>query len=452
MRLSLVHPAIGHRSGERYIRSWQMEPLPMAALAGLTPPDVQLQLFDDRLELIDYDAPTEAAVISVETYTAKRAYQIASEFRRRGVPVIMGGFHASLLPEEVERFAEAVVVGDAEGVWPVVLDDLRRGQLQKRYRASTRPTLSGTKVDRALFAGKRYLPVRLIETARGCRFPCNFCAIQTVFERSHRRRPVDEVVAELAAERRSTNVFFFVDDNFAGDVTEAKALLRALIPLKLRWITQLSIDAAHDEEFLALLAQSGCMGVLIGFESLDEANLLSMGKRFNTMRGGYEVALANLRRYGIRIYATFVFGYEHDTRDSFEHALDFALRHRFYIAAFNHLTPFPGTPLYKQLADAGRLRFDAWWLDERYRYNDLPFVPRHLAPEEVTALCVDTRRRFYGWRSIFKRGLDPVNRSDAFMFRNFWPINFMHRGDVSHRNGYPLGDERWQGALLEAAV
>ena len=450
MRLTLVHPAIGHRVGERYIRSWQMEPLPMAAIAGLTPPQVQLRFFDDRMELIDYDAPTDAAVISVETYTARRAYQIASEFRRRGVPVIMGGFHASLVPEEVEHYAEAIVIGEAEGVWAEVLDDLAHGTLQKRYQAGTRPALAGLRIDRSLFAGKRYLPVRLIETARGCKFPCNFCAIQTVFERTHRRRPVADIVAELQALRAGAKLFFFVDDNFAGNLAEAKELLRALAPLRLRWITQLSINAAHDEEFLRLLARSGCMGVLIGFESLDEANLRAMGKRFNTMKGGYEVALAHLRRHGIRIYATFVFGYEHDTRDSFEASLDFALRHRFYIAAFNHLTPFPGTPLYRQLQEEGRLRFDTWWLDERYRYNDLPFTPRHLAPEEVTALCVDTRRRFYSSRSILTRGFDAVNRSDSFMFRNFWGINAMHKGDVSHRNGYPLGDERWQGSLLEA--
>lgn len=450
MRLSFVHPAIGHRQGERYIRSWQMEPLPVATLAGLTPADIDLRFFDDRMEMIDYDAPTDAAIISVETYTARRAYQIASEFRRRGVPVIMGGFHASLMPDEVERHAEAVVVGEAEGVWPALIDDLRHDTLRKRYQSTERLPLSGLKVDRRLFTGKRYLPVRLIETARGCRFPCNFCAIQTVFERSHRRRPVHEIVSELQSLRAHAKVFFFVDDNFAGDIPAAKELLRALEPLKLRWITQLSINAAHDEEFLDLLRRSGCVGVLIGFESLDEANLRAMDKEFNTMRGGYEVALANLRRHAIRIYATFVFGYEHDRRESFDAALDFALRHRFYIAAFNHLTPFPGTALYRQLEASGRLRFSSWWLDPHYRYNDLPFMPQHLAPEEVTALCVETRRRFYRWSSILRRGVDGVNRGDAFMFRNFWPINAMHRGDVSNRNGYPLGDEHWQGNLLEA--
>lgn len=450
MRLTLIHPAIGHRRGERYIRSWQMEPLPMAVIAGLTPGDVEIHFHDDRLDAIPFDEPTDAVVISLETYTARRAYQIGSEFRRRGVPVIVGGFHATLMPEEAARFAEAVIVGEAEDVWPTVVDDLRHGALKKRYQATERPSLDKIQADRSIFRSKRYLPIRLIETGRGCRFPCNFCAIQTFFDRTHRSRPIEHTVAELQSLRDTTKVFFFVDDNFVGNMEFAKDLLKALIPLKLRWITQMSINAAHDEEFLALLAKSGCMGVLIGFESLNDKNLQSMDKRFNKMGGGYERALENLRRHRVRVYATFVFGYENDTRASFDETVEFAIEQRFYIAAFNHLTPFPGTRLYEQLKLEGRLRFDAWWLDERYRYNDLPFFPARLSPDEVTRLCVAARRKFYRWSSILKRGLERSNRGDAFMLRNFLPINLMHRADVSKRNGYPLGDENWTGTLIEA--
>ncbi|HMB74286.1 MAG TPA: B12-binding domain-containing radical SAM protein, partial [Gammaproteobacteria bacterium] len=161
MKLTLIYPAIGHRAGESYIRSWQMEPLPIAVLAGLTPGDVDVTFFDDRMESIAYDAPTDAVAIPIETYTATRAYQIASEFRRRGIPVVMGGFHATLVPEEVSRYAEAIVIGEAEAVWPQVIDDLRHGTLQRVYR-SERPPLSQYRVDRRLFAGKRYLPIGLI--------------------------------------------------------------------------------------------------------------------------------------------------------------------------------------------------------------------------------------------------------------------------------------------------
>jgi len=446
MRLTLIHPAIGHRAGESYIRTWQMEPLPIATLAGLTPPDVELVFYDDRMEGIPFDAPTDAVAIPVETYTAARAYQIASEYRSRGVPVVMGGFHATLVPDEVSRYADAVVTGEAEAAWPQVIDDLRHGTLQRRYQGEQRP-LSEIRIDRRLFQGKRYLPIGLVETGRGCRFPCEFCAIQTFFSRTYRSRPVDDVVAELAGLKPAKRLFFFVDDNFAGDLKAGRALLPALVKLNIRWITQMSINAAHDEDFLDALRRAGCRGVLIGFESLDEANLRLMHKRFNTMRGGYRQALANLRRHGLFVYGTFIFGYEYDTPQSFDQAVDFATEEGMYIAAFNHLTPFPGTPLYQRLEKERRLRFNAWWLDPAYRYNTLPFVPKSLMPEEVTAGCVAARRRFYAWCSIVRRSAH--HWRDAYVFRNFFLVNAMHRNEISKRDGYPLGDETWRGALLE---
>ena len=448
MRLTLVQPAIGHRVGESYIRSWQMEPLPIATLAGLTPSDVTLSFYDDRMESVDYDAPTDAVAIPVETYTARRAYEIASEYRRRGVPVILGGFHPSLMPDESQRFGEAIVVGEAEGVWEELIDDLRHGTLKSRY-LSARGDLGKIRVDRSLFRGKRYLPVGLVETGRGCRFPCEFCAIQTFFGRTYRPRPVEDVIAELSSLRNEKRLFFFVDDNFAGDMKAGRILLPELAKLDVRWITQLSINAAHDEAFVALLARGGCRGVLIGFESLDAANLRTMKKGFNLMKGGYSAALENLRRHGIAVYGTFVFGYENDDTDSFSHAVDFAQQEDMYIAAFNHLTPFPATPLYERLKAEERLKFESWWLDPAYRYNDLPFFPGKLSPTEITQNCVAARRRFYSWRSIAKRAWR--NRGDFFMFRNYLPINLMHQREVSMRNGYPLGDESWNGALLEVA-
>ena len=451
MRLTIIHPAIGHRIGERYIRSWQMEPLPAAAIAGLTPGDVEIRFHDDRMETIPYDEPTDAVAISLETYTAKRVYQIASEYRKRNVPVIVGGFHASLVPEEAERYAEAVIVGEAEPVWREVVDDLRHGTLRKRYRVADRPQLDEIRPDRSIFRGKRYLPIGLVETGRGCRFPCEFCAIQAFFDRTHRSRPIDDILAELGSLKSSRRVFFFVDDNFAGNIKAAKPLLEALAPLGIRWITQMSINAAHDEEFLELLSKSGCKGVLIGFESLDRETLRSMKKNFNAMRGGFDVALGNLRRHGIRVYGTFVFGYQNDTPETFDSTVEFAIDQRLYIAAFNHLTPFPGTALYRRLEDEKRLRFDAWWLDDEYRYNDVPFNPERLNHDDVTRLCVESRRKFYSWGSILRRGIEKTNRSDPFMFRNFFPINYLHKSDVSNRNGYPLGDESFRGALLEAA-
>jgi radical SAM superfamily enzyme YgiQ (UPF0313 family) len=450
MRLTIIHPCIGRKPGQKYIRTWQMEALPAATLAGLTPGDVQIRFYDDRMEAIPFDEATDLVAISVETYTAKRAYQIASEFRQRRVPVVMGGFHATLCPEEVARFAEAVVCGEAEALWPRVVDDARHGRLEKFYRQSGRPSLAELKPDRGIFRGKKYLPIGLIEAGRGCHFKCDFCAVQTVFNSTQTRRPIDAIIAEIERVKHDRKLFFFVDDNITSNLEQAKEFFRALIPLKVRWVSQSSINAAHDEEFLDLLVRSGCQGVLIGFESLNPANLKDMNKAFNTMRGGFEKALANLRRHHVRVYGTFIFGYDRDTPDSFAETVDFAREHALYIAAFNHLTPFPGTPLYSRLRDEGRLLYENWWLDERYSYNRIPFQPRGMTPELLQRNCLEARRDFYSWPSIVRRGFDRVNRSDWFMWRNFYLINAMHRNDVSMRDHYPLGDESWQGTLLNA--
>jgi radical SAM superfamily enzyme YgiQ (UPF0313 family) len=450
MRLTIVHPCIGRKPGQKYIRTWQMEPLPAATIAGLTPKDIEIRFYDDRMETIPFDEPTDLVAISVETYTAKRAYQIATEFRKRAVPVAMGGFHPTLCPDETAGHAEVVICGEAEAIWPRVVDDVRHGKVQKFYRQTGRTSLATLRPDRSIFHGKRYLPIGLVEAGRGCHLKCDFCAVQTVFNSTQTRRPIDAIIAEIAPLKNARKLFFFVDDNITSNLQEAKAFFRALAPLRIRWVSQSSINAAHDEEFLELLALSGCQGVLIGFESLNPANLRDMNKAFNTMRGGFEAALSNLRRHRIRVYGTFIFGYDRDTPECFRETVKFARDQALYIAAFNHLTPFPGTPLYRRLESEGRLLYEKWWLDERYSYNRIPFQPRGMTPEMLQHNCLAARRDFYSWRSIIQRGLDRVNRSDWFMWRNFYVINALHRNDVSLRDHYPLGDESWHGPYLTA--
>jgi radical SAM superfamily enzyme YgiQ (UPF0313 family) len=450
MRLAIIHPCVGRKPGQKYIRTWQMEALPAATLAGLTPKGVSIRFHDDRMEEIPFDEPADLVAISVETYTARRAYQIATEYRKRRVPVVMGGFHATLCPDEVAQHAEAVVCGEAESLWPEVIDDARHRRLKKFYRQNTRPSLDGLKPDRSIFRGKHYLPIGLVEAGRGCHFKCDFCAVQTVFNASQSRRPVDRILSEIESARKDRKMFFFVDDNITSNPDQAKEFFRALIPLGIRWVSQSSINAAHDEEFLELLKRSGCQGVLIGFESLNPENLRGMNKTFNTMRGGFERALENLRRHRIRVYGTFIFGYDGDTPESFPATVRFAKEHALYIAAFNHLTPFPGTPLYKRLQNENRLLYERWWLDENYSYNRIPFQPRGMRPELLQQNCLAARREFYSWRSILQRGVDRVNRSDWFMWRNFYLINALHRNDVSLRDHYPLGDESWKGPFLNA--
>lgn len=449
-RLTLVHPCIGRYPGmKKYIRTWMMEPIPVGMLGAIAPKDIEIKFYDDRVESIPFDEPTDLMAISVETYTAKRCYQIASEYRKRGVPVVMGGFHATLCPEEVGQYCETLVLGQAEQVFAEVVDDYRHGRAKALYRGAGRPELVMTP-KRELFEGKGYLPIKLVEFARGCKFRCDFCAITAFFQAGHNHRPIDRVVEEIQRIRKPGQMFFFIDDNITSDLEAAKELMRALIPLKIRWVSQSAINVAYDEEALELMVRSGCQGVLVGFESLDEESLRKMRKGFNLMKGGPQAAMENFRKHGLRIYGTFLFGYDEDTKESFARAVDFAKSHAMFIAAFNHVTPFPGTPLYNRMRADKRLTHDPWWLDDRYRYNMIPFTPKQMTADELSAGCVKARRDFYAWRSILQRATHKIHWRSPFMLANFLIINAMHQVDVDGRNGLPLGDPTWPGQLLPA--
>jgi len=442
VRLTLIQPCMGRQPGESYIRSWQMEPLAPALLSALTPKDIEVKFYDDRLETIPYREPTDLVAITVETYTAKRAYQIADIYRKRGVPVVVGGYHPTLQPDEAAGHADAVVVGEAEIVWARLIQDVRRGELRPRYSAKERCTLSGVRPDRKIFAGKNYLPIGLVESSRGCAGQCEFCSIQVFSGQRQVWKPVTEVVEEVAALRNK--LIFFVDDNIYGDRERAKALFQALRPLKVGWLGQASLDLADDPEMLCLARQSGCSGLLVGIESLNRSNLQKMHKAVNLGRDSeeYAAAMQAFSTAGIRLYPTFLFGYEKDDATAVRSSLQFAARHRTFLAAFNHLTPFPGTPLYRRLQDTGRLRFPAWWLDPDYRYGMVPFAPERLSAQELEDECVRARREFFGLPSIVRRAVHfRVNCSGVSKLLQFALINLMMRGEVRKRQFLPLGVE-----------
>ncbi len=439
MNITFVLPCVGKRDGRGYPRSWLMEPLGIGRLSAMTPANWTKKFYDDRLESIPYDTPTDLVAINVETYTARRAYQIAREYRTRGVTVVMGGFHATLMPEEVQGHADSVVIGEAESVWPVLLTDFANGRLQRSYRATERPSLSGLRPDRSIYAGRPYLGLALVETARGCQFGCEFCSIAGFYKSTYVARPVAEVVEEIQA-TGARNVFF-VDDNLGVNRERTRQLLEALIPLRIRWMCQVSISVAHDESLLALMRRSGCVGVLIGFESLDAAPLAAMGKTMNPVtEAEAEKAVRRFYRHGIAIFATFVFGYDTDTDASFKRTLNFAIRQGFFFAAFNHIVPFPGTPLYDRLKREGRLLHDPWWLDDSYRFGDVAFQPAGMLANELRDRCLEYRLRFYSLSSIARRYINSAaNRRSPFLASLFWMQNLGGRRETLGRFGLPLG-------------
>ena len=300
--------------------------------------------------------------------TARRAYEIADDARARGVPVVLGGMHPTLLPDEAALHADAVVTGDAETVWAGIVRDAHEGRLRPRYDAPPGPPqIGGVLPRRDLYRGKGYLPLSLLQLGRGCRFACEYCAVGEYFGHQAWTRPVDEVLAEIRAQDRRN--LFFVDDNLIADRPAVKALLRALIPLRVRWVSQASIDQVRDPELLDLFAESGCLGNVIGFESLDPDDLAAMGKRHNLVAfDRYAEAVATLRSRHLQTWAAFLLGYEHETPDSVAATCEWAIAQRFTFAAFNVLMPYPRTPLYARLAEEGRLLYDGrWWLHPEYR-------------------------------------------------------------------------------------
>ena len=447
MKVIFIVPHIGRKKKKEYVRTWQMEPLAFAMLAGITPPDVELKLYDERLEDINFDDPADLVGINVETYTAKRGYEIAAEFRKRGVPVVFGGYQAALIPDEVARYGDSVVSGPAEGAWEVLLEDLRHKTLKPFYERPKDKPVKFAMPRRDIFAGKPYFKIACVETGRGCPLRCNFCSIAAATKSTFVRRPIHEIVQEIQMSGRRD--IFFVDDNIIGNIKTAKELFRALKPLNIRWVSQGTVNMAKDDELLELMVESGSKGVLIGFESFKESTLKLMDKGVNIAIGDYEKAVKKIHSFGLAIYGTFIFGYDTETLEDVEYTTERAIDMKLYIAAFNHLLPLPGTPLYKDFELAGKLRYKKWWLSPEFRYNEVPFNPKNFTHEELRKACFKARKRFYGLPAILKRFNPEVVLSSAKVAVTYFGLNLLLRKEVEQKNNLPLGNERFEPVPAE---
>jgi radical SAM superfamily enzyme YgiQ (UPF0313 family) len=436
MKVTLIYPAIGDYEDQAC-----MEPLSLGALAGLTPPDVEVMLYDDRLEEIPYDEPTDLVGITVQIYSARRSYEISAEYRKRGVPVIMGGMHVTLLPEEAAQHADSIFISDAEQLWHEVLEDARCGQLKPVYRAQPGVPQPVSFTRRDLYKGKKYLPISLLQFGRGCRFTCTFCATSSYFTHRHYYRAVDHVLEEI--ERQGRKILFFVDDNIISDVKAAKTLFRELIPLKVKWVSQASIDMTHDRQLMDLMTRSGCLGNVIGFESIDQNDLRRMkkGQNLTPRFEQYKAELEVLREFGLQTWAAFTVGHDGDTPESIQRTLDFALENKFTFAAFNILLPYPGTSLYQRLQAENRLMFDGnWWLHPDYRFNHAAFQPKNMSADELTYWSFHARRTFNSLGSIFYRMFEfNTNLRNPLRLGVYLAYNPMFRKEVFKKQGLKLG-------------
>lgn len=442
MRITFIRPNMyDARSSDA------MEPLCFAILKSLTPADVDVSFYDERIEPLPLDLATDLLALTVETYTARRAYQIADHFRHRGIPVVMGGYHPTFLPDEALQHADAVVKGDAEGVWAQLLDDAAKGLLQPLYQSPDFVPLDGYMPDRSIFAGKKYAPMGLVQYGRGCRYNCTFCSVRAFYGASVRQRPVEQVVEDIRQSGRRH--IFLIDDNLYVDREKARELFEALIPLGITWSCQVSIDIARDEKLVELMVRSGCISALIGFESLQPESLREVRKGWNLKWQSYDQAISVFRRAGIMLYGTFVFGCDNDTTDAFNASVSFAIRNRFMLANFNPLTPMPGAPLYRSMQQEGRLLYDRWWLDADFKYGDATFSPMHMTADRLSEECFAARMKFNSARSIVSRLFDlRTNMRTPYRAGIYLAANLISRREIRRKQRHRLGAAAGHGRFV----
>ncbi len=442
MKLTLIKPNIGRREHSLYVDNASMEPLQLGILAALTPKDVEVVMYDDRLEAIPYDEETDLVAITVETFTARRSYEISEEFRKRGKKVIMGGIHVTLIPDEVKEHCDSIMIGDAEDKWEEMIKDFKKGELKKVYKCN--PVCipqKGVMTRRDIFEGKKYLPITLLQFSRGCRYNCKYCASSVYFKQKHFCRDIDEVVEEIKSQKRK--LLFFVDDNIVGDKEKAKELFKALIPLKVKWVSQGSIDMLDDDELMKLMVKSGCLGHVIGFESIKPESIKFMNKGVNRkfVKNQYKEAIKKLRKYGLQTWAAFTIGHDTDTIESIKATERFALKNKFCFAAYNILMPYPGTRLYDDLKKENRLIYDGkWWLHPEYKFNYCAFIPKNMTPPELTEVGYWCRKNFNSIRSVIYRFFEPhTNMRNPIRMFTYLAYNPVFRREVFEKQGMTFG-------------
>ncbi len=418
-------------------KSQGLQPLAFAVLSALTPPEIERAFYDENIESIPLDEHADLVAMSVETFTAKRAYQIAEIYRKQNIPVIMGGFHPTFEPEEALEHAASVAIGDAESIWPQVLSDFQEGMLKRIYKSIKVSDTIQTSFDRSIFKDKKYFPFNLVQWSRGCKFQCEFCSVKSFYPGSPISRPIDEVIIEIQG--LNNKPLFIVDDNIYQNKAGFTEFLLRIAPLKKKWGCQISLDITKDDDLMELLGKSGCIMVIIGIESLNKDDLNQMNKSSNLSISDYKSAINKFRKYEIMIYGTYIFGYDHDDGDQFEKAVNFAKCMKFAVANFNTLYPMPGTDIYVRLKNENRLLYEKWWLDDEFYFGKAMFQPVFLSPEELEDGCFRAKRSFNSIVSIIYRMLDfKCNSRNLSNFIIYLILNLSNRKQIYKKQGKAL--------------
>lgn len=397
-----------------------MPQLALFIIKGLTPSQHSVDIIEEEIQPVSFDRDCDLVGISCMTANAPRAYEISKEFRKRGKTVILGGVHPTILPDEALQHSDCVVIGEAEGVWTKVLQDFEKNQLKRTYHNPLPDLEPYVPKDYSGIVRNRLFDLIPIMTTRGCPYNCDFCCVTNLFGRKIRHVPIENIVKDIEASGGSH--FMFLDDNIIGQPAYAKKLFRAIKPLKIKWVGQASVSLlVEDDELLRLASESGCKALFFGLESISESQLQNMRKSVNELRG-LEAALKKIRKMGILIHASMIFGFDDDVKDIFPKTVEFLIRNKVSTVSFNVLTPYPGTKTYEDLKSQGRLLTNDW---KFYDHNTVVFKPKNMTPFELQQGKTCARKKFYELGSILKR-----LAGNMYSPLIYWATNRGHRKQV----------------------
>jgi radical SAM superfamily enzyme YgiQ (UPF0313 family) len=422
MKILLISPERERKKEEAFL--FRLSFLNLPYIAAVTPPDVEVKIVDEAFEKINFEEKVDLVGVTAQTPVAPRAYQIAKEFKKRGIPVVMGGVHASMLPQEAIQHVDAVVVGEAEEVWPDLIEDLRKGQMRRIYVGSEFVDPSHLPLpQRNLLNKKFYFPLKLLETTRGCPHHCDFCGVSKFFGFRYRHRPISEIEQELntlfqkgpvmnPVLKEFLSIFskdlpyflkrrllYIIDSNVSGDKRFCHDLLSLLKEFDLLWYGHAPISIAFDQNLLEEFAKSGCIAINIGFESFSAKNLNIMGKGFNPP-SRYAEAVKRIHDQGVGIMGTFIVGLDDDDPEVFQRTIDFCIDSKLDWALAFILAPYPGTDSYLRLEKEGRIFCKDW---EKYDSLHTVYQPLQMSVEELEKGMRRIWKEVFSTSSIYQR-------------------------------------------------
>jgi radical SAM superfamily enzyme YgiQ (UPF0313 family) len=468
MKLLLVNPAkttnpldrdvFDYRYATRFVGkgqgNWGM-PLAVPTVAALTPEDVEVQVVDDNIEEVPYDTDADLVGITAMTLQASRAYAIADRFRRAGRPVVLGGVHPSMLPDEAARHGDCVVMGEAEEIWPRVVADFQAGRMEPRYRAPRKPPMSlSPRPARHLLKGHRYL-ANLLQTTRGCPFDCEFCSVKDFLGSRMRCKSFEQVRLELediylhGVRDNYIKQLMITDDNLIGKPRYAQSLFEeVLIPFNEKhningWTCQVSTTLARRGEFLELMARAGARKLFIGFESLDPVVLRGMNKKVNQVEE-YAALIEEIRAHKMDVIGSFILGSDDDTEGCFEAVVKFINDNQITSNLINIMVPFPGTRLFERMKQEGRLLTTDW------RYYDMKhcvFRPLHMSPEELEQGYLWVNQQIYDPKVMYEKMLAAMQWNPQYKPERGWHKAFVLLRLLHH---LPAADSATQEFLMKS--